>query len=616
MLPGPVFHVELLTLARRGRYYALRFLYGAVLLLIVWSNDPGFTGGYGVSSTGEMSIQAMARLGEQLFSVFAITQSVVVLLIVPPLVAGVIADERSRKTLDYLLSSQLSSVEIVLGKLAARLLHIGVFLALGLPVLVMLSLFGGVDPNVVLLLFAATASTTFFLAAAAVLVSTLARRPRDAVLTVYLLELAWLFLPTLAEAVFPTLGGPWQWGYEAVRPLVGWVGATSPFHLLIYGLGRFMGPTVLDPFLTMIGLQVVLGGVFVAVAVLWLRPGFRREGSGGRLAGLKRLRLPRRLLPRPACGNDPMLWKELHVVRAGALTRVVGFLVLLAVCALTGAFMTDLAEKAWQELAVQGYGSGGTNLARENLNGFLRFIMTLTASFTLVWVASAAAGSISGERESDTWISLLSTPLTPAEVVRAKLAGALWSARLLILIWLGLLALGLLLGAVHPFGAVAAGAITAVDVVSGALMGLHFSLRARNSGRALTATIATLILLNGAYLIVLLPIFAATRAFNQTSLWAFLITPVAEAAALMSYRDFDWLFTPPAPPFGSNDLWLTTILSFASYTIAGLVLWENLVRSFDGVLDRPPSSSHSWGPVARPALPEPETVSRAPDGPG
>ena len=38
MLPGPVFNVELITTARRPRYYAFRVVYGLAILLLVWQN--------------------------------------------------------------------------------------------------------------------------------------------------------------------------------------------------------------------------------------------------------------------------------------------------------------------------------------------------------------------------------------------------------------------------------------------------------------------------------------------------------------------------------------------------------------------------------------------------
>ena len=43
-----------------------------------------------------------------------------ILVLVPALVSGVIADEKQRKTLHYLLTSRLDDLEIVVGKLNAE----------------------------------------------------------------------------------------------------------------------------------------------------------------------------------------------------------------------------------------------------------------------------------------------------------------------------------------------------------------------------------------------------------------------------------------------------------------------------------------------------------------
>ena len=93
------------------------------------------------------------------FSAFcgiAIGQEILVLALTPALVAGVIADEKQRKTLHYLLASQLTSSEIVLGKLLVRMLYVGVLLGVSLPVLSLLVLLGGIDPRLVLLACGAT----------------------------------------------------------------------------------------------------------------------------------------------------------------------------------------------------------------------------------------------------------------------------------------------------------------------------------------------------------------------------------------------------------------------------------------------------------------------------
>ena len=58
------------------------------------------------------------------FCAITIGQEILVLLLTPALVAGVIADEKQRKTLHYLMASQLTSAEIVLGKLLVRMLYV------------------------------------------------------------------------------------------------------------------------------------------------------------------------------------------------------------------------------------------------------------------------------------------------------------------------------------------------------------------------------------------------------------------------------------------------------------------------------------------------------------
>jgi hypothetical protein len=96
------------------------------------------------------------------------------------MVAGTIAEEKDRKTIEYLLVTDLRNREIVLGKLAARLLHLFAHIAVGLPVLGLIRLLGGVSAEQVGALFAVTASTLLSSAGLSMLVSVHARRAREA----------------------------------------------------------------------------------------------------------------------------------------------------------------------------------------------------------------------------------------------------------------------------------------------------------------------------------------------------------------------------------------------------------------------------------------------------
>src|SRR5215813_13128095 len=129
MLPGPVFTFEMITAARRGRFYTIRAFYALVLLLILWSIHSAWLS----ASEGVIPARMLPWFGLSAFGGIAIGQEILVLLLTPALVAGAIADEKRRKTLHYLLASQLTGPEIVLGKLLVRMLYVGVLLGVSFP---------------------------------------------------------------------------------------------------------------------------------------------------------------------------------------------------------------------------------------------------------------------------------------------------------------------------------------------------------------------------------------------------------------------------------------------------------------------------------------------------
>ena len=179
------------------------------------------------------AIESVRAFAETALLSFGMVQGMALLWLVPALVAGVIADEHQRKTLHYLLASRLSSVEIVLGKLGARLLHVGVFVAVGLPVVCLLGLYGAINPQNVALVYGSTFTAVLFIAGLSILVSTLARRPREAILVAYVLEFFWVIVPLFLAEHARNLGPPLHWVGPAndfallVNPVVLWELMTS-----------------------------------------------------------------------------------------------------------------------------------------------------------------------------------------------------------------------------------------------------------------------------------------------------------------------------------------------------------------------------------------------------
>ena len=202
------------------------------------------------------------------------------LALIPALVAGVIADEHRRKTLHYLLASRLSSAEIVLGKLGARMVHIATFVALGIPVVCLLALYGGLNPDNVFYVYLGTLAVAIFASGLSILVSIMARRPREAILVTYGIGTIWLLAPVWLGRTAHYMSGTLWWvgpvnDYALMtNPLFVWEHATNQIYFFTRGglkAGWFLGQFAWH-FYWMVGLESALGLLFIALAVLGLRP--------------------------------------------------------------------------------------------------------------------------------------------------------------------------------------------------------------------------------------------------------------------------------------------------------------------------------------------------------
>jgi ABC-type transport system involved in multi-copper enzyme maturation permease subunit len=465
------------------------------------------------------TITEIQDFAQDAFIRFAAIQGLALLCVTPALVAGVIADEHQRKTLHYLLASRLSSAAIVLGKLGARLVHVGTFVALGLPVVSLLLLYGGLNPLNVFYVYLGTLTLVVFLSGFSLLISVLARRPRDAILAAYGLLGLWLLIPPAIEPYAHHLGPPLGWA----EPVNEWLLSSNPIDVWWRATGfivdwatRRLRPVWFvwgfeTSFYWMVGIQATAGLLFLVLAVAGLRPlrgtswpgGKPKTGWWSRISSrfksvvesrkakaLVRNELLATRWHRAPCGDDPMLWKERHIRLGGGLKWLRSRPVALFMAVLLGCFLFDAMYPTLEDLAHR----------RQNARSWTQFsdavrvTSVLLSMIAMLPIAAGAATSVTGEREQDTWISLATTLLTPREVIRAKQLGAIWSARW---IWLALLVLwtaGLIFGLLHPLGLLTSGAITAIAAWFAAAIGVLASTRAKNSIRALLITFIALFL--------------------------------------------------------------------------------------------------------------------------
>ena len=581
---GPVFNAELLTTARRPRYYVVRFAYGFIILFQIYLSYQANSWRFG-DGTGQLRIRDMADFGQSIFNSFAIVQAVVVLLLTPALVGGAIADERQRKTLHYLLTSELTSAEIVLGKLAARLLQVVVLIALGLPVVSLIGLFGGIDFRMLLLAYAGTMTTVYFLATASILVSVVSRRPREAISLLYVLELVWLVVPTLLMNTMPYWVEPWPTIAKWISPALEYIAVTSPLYLTILPFRNvgFSGP--IPAILWGMGLQMAYGTAFVVLAAIRLRPSARNEGGNrGLLAKVGKITRKQRWFPRPDCGDDAMLWKEMHVARTGGLTKAALVVLGVALVGIIGYSAYGFVVPALDEMWNDGYFLYGS--ARRDFNVFLRGVSAAIYVLWFLGIASSSASGISSEREEDQWTSLTSTPLEGREILRAKMVGPVWGLRLVAYLLFLLWAVGLVVGSIHPFGVLACLVELVVFTWFLTALGTFFSLRSRNSTRSLASTMALLIFLNGGYLFCCIPFEPDTPAIAALS------TPFVFTISLLSVQDFGEMFRIHR----SGELIAACVACVIFYGCAAAGLTLSMFNSFDSVVDRPDRSRQARTP--------------------
>ena len=81
-----------------------------------------------------VSLHDLAVIGEQTYRSFVMIELTLILLVAPAVTAGAICLDKTRGTLDHMLVTDLSNAEIVLGKLAVRLIPVLGLIACVLPV--------------------------------------------------------------------------------------------------------------------------------------------------------------------------------------------------------------------------------------------------------------------------------------------------------------------------------------------------------------------------------------------------------------------------------------------------------------------------------------------------
>jgi ABC-type transport system involved in multi-copper enzyme maturation permease subunit len=601
---GPVLYYDLVRGARRTRMVVVRCLYAGVLVALlawvylIWQlQNP-----YGADP------RRMADFANWFFYMFMTVQLVVATLLTPAFTAGAIAEEKDRRTLEFMLATDLGNREIVLSKLASRLATLSLLLLTGLPILSIMQFLGGMDPNLTLAGFAATGLTMASLGGLGIFCSVQIRRSRDAIALAYVTAAAYMLVSGLFKFLVPhwpvatwSLTPDWE-NPITVMDLVNWFAAGNLVTALTE-LSQTVGaggkletvlPGVLFKYAVFHGLVAVALPVW---ATARLRAVALKEGYGK----VHRLPLVARLLGRPRVGPRPMLWKELFAepgLRFNWIGRLITFGLVAASFLPVPFILKDFDDALYSTSDRRFMGPYGDPwyLLGEEMNVWVRIVGSLVALLLLLAVAVRAAGSISGERDRRTFDELLTTPLRASSILFAKWLGSILSVRWAWL-WLALIALlGLVTQGLHPAALLLLPCAWLVYAAVVALVGLWFSVNCRTTLRATVWTLLTTVFIGGGHWIVSVLIFflpisvmgrydtgtgdlvewAADLEFGQTP-------PLVLGLLAFWHEDF-------RHSWGPNDeglkLIFCSVLGLVSWAVATGIFWFVLDMRFAALTNR------------------------------
>ena len=413
-LTGPIFDKELRVSSRRKRNYFLRFAY--VLLLTAFISFVWFvTTRIGGSASLVYQVSRMSETGKYITATIVWFQFITIQLIAIVMLSNAISDEIYHRTLGLLMTTPISSFQIVIGKLSGKLLQLVLLLAISLPLLAIIRVMGGVPWDYVVSSLCITLTAAIFAGSVSLVFSISNRHSHSVIVrTVLVCFLFYIGPPALSQLL--------QFAYQVrivsemsliyVNPFIALGLATQimlsptsaglalswPLHCVIM-LGF---STLLLVFSTLcvrrVGLRQATGqaGIFLSRRERRIADG-KRKTETVFLAASWRIRLVK---------GPPIIWKEMISLwiknfRMGAiLTTILAFLIL--------AF-------------AYGYCAYADFLGREETH--IIFILVYFF-FGLLRTATSAATSITSEKEAQTWPILLTTALTEKQIVFGKIIGS------------------------------------------------------------------------------------------------------------------------------------------------------------------------------------------------
>jgi ABC-type transport system involved in multi-copper enzyme maturation permease subunit len=499
--------------SRRTRHLWYRFAYLLVLFLVLL-----FTS---IARGQENALSDLAKGSTQVFQFIATTQLLMMSFLAPVFTAAAITQEKDAETYNVLLTTPLSSAQIILGSLLSRLFFVITLLLAGFPIFSITMLYGGVTMNQIMLSFAIAGCTALITGSLAIMISVAKVGTRRTIFSFFLLIGLYLMLGYV-------LG---RWSATALPEApdsadgrrMSWLTAFHPFLALEVGLSQVQVPPLADvahygsPMKYLFAAPHVSYCVMTALAslalVMFSMAFVRRGVKEGEITAWTRLtsRFSRggpdgdqRRDPRRVWGN-PVAWRE-ATTRASAasagLTRWVLIIGGLIAAVWVLYYLVTGQSVEWKGTAVP--------FGVEHARAVLRALISIEFALIILVVTNASATSMTKEDEANTMDILMSTPLTSHAIIWGKLRGLVSFAIPMLIVPIASLLLFAVYGLISSRGAGVVSPETVFELAImmliytavAAVVGMQTSIKSKRTVQALVVSITAMTALCGiSYLI-------------------------------------------------------------------------------------------------------------------
>lgn len=476
-LTGPIFNKELRVSSRRRRNYTMRFVYLAFLtafLIVIWVDAVNFAG-----SSRTYAASRLAYAGKQIIVTLVWFQFYATQLVAVVMLSRAISDEITHRTLGVLMTTPISSFQIVLGKLSSKLLQLVLLLAVSLPVLAVVRVFGGVPWAYIISSLCMTLTTLIFVGSLSLFFSIFSRKAY-VVIILTLVALGVLFgLPLL-------LINRNSWSmFKDFIPL------NALFHTNPYVMLDVSTTIMLDPsrvgrihfsWPVHCGIMLTASAVVLFYCVRIVRK-IAPAQTAGRLNVLAHLRrfwilkfANKKVTTQTSTRirrvkGPPIVWKELKSRISSREKLIVTVIIGLEVAMIIAMYLFPFIANS--------YGHEETHM----------FYIWTFMGLGMLSATVLSSTCITSEKESRTWPLLLTTTLNDWQIVFGKLVGVLRRSMFIWLLLFVYVGLFWIYQCVGPFALIHLVTLIAGTIVFLCGTGFYFSSRLKRTSEAVITNI-------------------------------------------------------------------------------------------------------------------------------